>query len=62
MMKEFPYIKFESTELWNVVSQAITDLVGNTDIEEKTDRKYIVGYLCKVLSEAGIVRIDNDKR
>jgi hypothetical protein len=53
MTNKFPYTKFESTIIWNVVNQAVDDLVDNTDIEEKTDRRYIVGYLCKALFEAG---------
>ncbi len=61
MTKDFPYKKFESTQLWNVVDKAIGDLVENTDIEEKADRKYIVGYLCKALFESKIIYADFEK-
>jgi hypothetical protein len=46
------YEKFESTPLWDVISKAIDDLVENNDIEETTNREYIVGYLCKLISES----------
>ena len=59
MRSEFPYEKFESTIIWNVVDRAIDDLVNNTDIEEKTDRGYIVGYLCKILFEAGLINLNS---
>ncbi len=61
MLKEFPYIEFESTELWSVINQAIEDLVENTDIIETTDRKYIVGYLCKIVFNAGLVCVNTEK-
>jgi len=54
MKENFPYQKFETTKLWGVINQAIYDLVENTDIQEMTDRKYIVGYLCKSLTDSGI--------
>lgn len=53
MKDDFPYHEFESTKLWGVINQAMFDLVENTDLDEMTDRKYIVGYLCKSLSDAG---------
>lgn len=46
-----PYENFEDTPFWNVISKAISELVGNTDIEEKTRHEYIVGYIVKELSE-----------
>jgi G:T/U-mismatch repair DNA glycosylase len=45
-----PYQKFENTPLWRTVYKAVDDLVENGDIEEKTHRNYVVGYLCKLLS------------
>jgi hypothetical protein len=45
-----PYEDFESIQLWKIVDKAIGDLVKNGDIEEKTRREYIVGYICKRLS------------
>ncbi|SFD53928.1 MULTISPECIES: hypothetical protein [Bacillaceae] len=42
-----PYVKFENTPLWNVISKGIDDLVENNDIEETTKREYIVVFLDK---------------
>ncbi|BBF45456.1 hypothetical protein lbkm_4223 [Lachnospiraceae bacterium KM106-2] len=51
MTGEFPYGKYQNTELWNLVEKAIEDLVENDDLEERTAREYIVGYLCKTVVE-----------
>lgn len=61
MTKEFPYKKFESTELWNAINHAIGDLVENTDIEETTAREYIVGYLCNTFYDNGLVKLHTKK-
>jgi hypothetical protein len=45
-----PYLKYEGTTMWASVEQALAALVTNGDLVEKTNRKYIVGYFCKVLS------------
>jgi len=42
-----PYSRWEGTPLWKTIEKGIADLVENNDITEKTDRKYVVGYLCK---------------
>ena len=47
-----PYEKYENTELWKKIDQAIDKLVENQDIEETAKREYIVGYICKKLIEA----------
>ena len=49
MKTKHPYLKLESTRTWQFVSKAIDDLVKNGDIEEKTRREYIIGYICKFL-------------
>ena len=46
-----PYEIFEETPLWDIVNKGINDLVENKDIEETTQREYIVGYLCKLINE-----------
>ena len=51
-----PYETYKHTPLWNVVDRGIADLVSNGDLEETTDRTYIVGYLCKLLSEPNLKR------
>ncbi|MGA3602322.1 hypothetical protein [Lysinibacillus agricola] len=45
-----PYKKYETTELWHVISEAIEELVANQEVEEMTSREYIVGYFCAKLS------------
>ncbi|MGC2656764.1 MAG: RHS repeat-associated core domain-containing protein [Bryobacteraceae bacterium] len=45
-----PYVKYEGTAIWTSLETAISDLVANGDLVEQTNRKYIVGYLCKVLA------------
>lgn len=54
MKSEFPYEEYKDTKIWNVIEFAVSNLVDNSDLEEKTDREYIVGYLCKTLVESGI--------
>lgn len=51
-MVTHPYEEFEDTALWNVIDVSITALVKNQDITEGTPRRYIVGYLCKAITEA----------
>ena len=47
-----PYKQFENTALWEAINKGIADLVENHDLEETTQREYIVGYLCKVIAES----------
>lgn len=54
MKSEFPYEEYKDTKKWNVIEFAVSNLVDNCDLEEKTDRRYIVRYLCKALDESGI--------
>jgi len=53
-----PYKAHEKTELWEVVSRAIADLVENGDVAEETAREYIVGYLCEKLKDGGFQRVE----
>jgi hypothetical protein len=46
-----PYKEFEGTGLWKALEKGIRDLVGNQDLKEIEHRDYIVGYLCKVLTQ-----------
>jgi hypothetical protein len=48
----FPYTKYEGSELWRRIEQAVEDLARNGDLQEMTARKYIVGYLCQALAPA----------
>ena len=54
-MNDYPYKLFETKKIWKIVNKAIDDLVKNQDIKETTHRRYIVGYICKLLSEAGAI-------
>jgi hypothetical protein len=47
-----PYGQFEGTPLWEVINKGIDDLVENNDLEETTQREYIVGYLCMLINES----------
>ena len=47
---QHPYKKYEATSTWELLNKAIGDLVENGDLEETTNRHYIVGYLCLTLS------------
>lgn len=51
---EHPYTEFEGTKLWRVIDKALDDLVENRDLTETTDRRYIVGYLCKRIVKSNI--------
>jgi hypothetical protein len=46
-----PYKEFEKTGLWKALNKGVQDLVGNRDLKEIERREYIVGYLCKVLTQ-----------
>ena len=47
-----PYEKYENTELWKTLDNAINSLVDNKDIELTTNIEYVIGYLCKCLLSA----------
>lgn len=44
-----PYGEYESSPLWPLLDKGIRALVENKNLIERTDRSYIVGYLCKVV-------------
>ena len=45
-----PYLLFQGTPLWKAVEKGVSDLIENQDLIEKTNRGYIVGYICKVIT------------
>ena len=51
-----PHSARERQALWRVVERGVKSLVKNGDIEELTAREYVVGYLTKLLSEAGFIQ------
>jgi hypothetical protein len=46
-----PYKQFERTGLWKALDKGIGDLIENQDLKEIARREYIVGYLCKLLTQ-----------
>ena len=44
-MSKHPYVELKNTECWSIIEQAINDLIENNDLEEKTPKEYIVGYI-----------------
>ncbi|HMB95566.1 MAG TPA: hypothetical protein VKK61_05965 [Tepidisphaeraceae bacterium] len=48
------YQQYKNSETWRVLNRAISALVKNGDLEEKTAREYIVGYLSQKLADQGI--------
>ncbi len=55
MKVDHPYKKYEGQQVWKVLSQGVEDLRTNGDLEEKTSRCYIIGYLSQLLAEAGLI-------
>jgi len=55
MKNKHPYQEFEALPVWAVLGRGIEELRANGDIEEKTARRYIVGYLAKMLHESGLI-------
>lgn len=47
------YEEYEDTVLWESVVNAINDLIENQDLEVKTKKEYVVGYICKMITEQG---------
>jgi hypothetical protein len=45
-----PYAKYENSDLWNTLQQAVTDLVENQDLMLQTREEYVIGYICKALA------------
>ena len=53
-MTSHPYSHLEGTRIWATVERALEELVDNQDLEETTDRRYIVGSLVQELVQAGL--------
>jgi hypothetical protein len=47
-----PYTAYKSDPLWPLLDKGISELVKNGDLIERTDRAYIVGYLCQAVLSA----------
>jgi hypothetical protein len=46
-----PYEAFEGSELWRVIDTTVAELEENGDLELTTHRRYVIGYLCKRLTD-----------
>jgi hypothetical protein len=53
--QKHPYKQYESDPIWRVVDQAVRALAKNGDIQETTERQYIVGFLCEKLSQSDLL-------
>lgn len=53
---DHPYKKYEDTELWANIKQSIKDLEKNQDLSLIEWHEYIVGYICKQLDEAKLIK------
>jgi len=49
---EFPYKDLVDSEMWIIIEKAIADLVKNGDIIEQTQRKYIIAYITKKVTDS----------
>jgi hypothetical protein len=47
-----PSAAYEGSPLWKVASKAIAELVKNGDLVEIAEHPYVVGYICRKVSEA----------
>ena len=47
-----PYHELESTKLWEVLKEALKELIENQDIEITTNEEYVIGFLCKSIIES----------
>ena len=52
---DHPYKNYENLRIWEVLERGIADLAANGDLEEKTASCYIVGYLARMIDEAGLI-------
>jgi hypothetical protein len=47
-----PYAEYENTQLWIVIDKSLSVLEYNQDIKLTTARKYVIGYICKQISDS----------
>ncbi|UAY50886.1 hypothetical protein [Ferruginibacter albus] len=48
---EHPYKEYENSLLWATINSALNELKNNNDISINTSPEYIIGYLCKKITE-----------
>ena len=54
-MLNHPYLEFENTSVWTILEKAINELEGNKDLKLTTPKEYVIGYVCKQLTEADVL-------
>jgi hypothetical protein len=47
-----PYKQFEKLPTWKTVAKAIEELEKNHDLELKTSREHVIGYITQQLTTA----------
>lgn len=52
---DFPYRMLMSHPAWAIIDGALSDLESNDDLELRTARRYVIGYLIQQLVEQGQV-------
>jgi hypothetical protein len=50
---DFPYRTLMTHPAWPIIEGALADLESNDDLELRTARRYVVGYLIQQLAERG---------
>lgn len=58
-MGKFPqsYMNFERTTLYKHLDKILLALEKNQDIQLRTRRAYVLGYICKALTKPGRARM-----
>jgi hypothetical protein len=56
------YAEYEKAAVWRTINRGISALVKNGDMEERTARRYIVGYLSKLITEDGFRQVGELRR
>jgi hypothetical protein len=50
---DFPYRILMTHPAWSIIDSALAELESNDDLELRTARRYVVGYLVQQLAESG---------
>ena len=60
MDKNHPYARYQGLPEWENIDKAISQLISNNDLIEKTSRPYIIGYIIKALDKGGLLKNSNN--
>ena len=53
-----PFDEYRDTPLWHVVAAAVAELEATREITVDTGRDYVVGYICRRLTDARMTAPD----